>query len=1172
MSNSILTSTIMGKGKDLAKEYQKNLDSNFFVLAVLKTCRGDYTNEQISADEMESLKKLCNERFVSTDFAISILEEKVKTEKQNYANTVVFFKHVLNAEAKAKKDQKEMLTADVLLLEILTESTECIDLILQSKVYESEQDDEEMFLKGTEDSHKKTQDSHNESDEESEEDVFLFDDDFEDDDDVDLFGDSKEEELPASKKLEKLLFKVKQAQSELLKNVHGQDHAVTSFISGYFQAELASMNGDDKSKPKAIFLFAGPPGVGKTFLAEQSAKQLGLPFKRFDMSEYSNKESEIEFCGSDQVYKSAKKGNVTSYVEANPKSILLFDEIEKAHINVIHLFLQILDAGRIRDNFTDQEVSFSDSILIFTTNVGKSLYEDSDIENLSLVPRKQVLNALTLDKSPATGEILFPMAICSRFASGNVIMFNRLGAHNLLNIAKRELNKLTTQFTNGTEIPVEVDDKVIHSMMYAEGGNVDARTIKGRTANFFSQEIYELLRLMTQNDDTAQLDMTKKIQFKVEMPTDAETLELFSEGEQNNILVFASSEVGAICKTELSGMKVLCADTVQKAKELLFNNDISLILCDVRCGMKYADGEIEDLLNVEDLRTEGMHFFEYATRCVKKPIYVITRRTGAISQDEALSFMKNGAHGVLSLTCEEQQSFEELIREKCAIAVQQNKLNELAIANKILTFKTKQNISDDCTTASVILYNFKLDMAPDVEDSKSILGDMSRPSIRFDDVIGASDAKNELKYFAEYMKDPVTYMRKGVRAPKGVLLYGPPGTGKTLLAKAMAGESNVTFIVAEGNAFLKSFVGEGPEKVHEYFRLARKYAPSILFIDEIDAIGKNRNSTDGSSSAIESVLTALLTEMDGFKTRSDKPVFVLGATNYNTDTTGGRSLDPALLRRFDRKILIDLPNKNERLQYLRLKKDKNPSFAVSEECLENIAIRSVDMSLADLESVFELALRDSIKSNSDVVDDVCFDNAFESFNSGEVKKWDISELERTARHEAGHALISWLAGDKPSYLTIVARGNHGGYMQHGDVENKGCRTKGELLARIRTSLAGRAAEVVYYGENEGLSTGASSDLRNATRLAESIICYYGMDDTIGLATIDLSGVDGQYQAKIRNRINEILKLEYEKAKELIDSHRTAMDLLVKALLDKNQLKENEIDEILSMEICNNNNK
>ena len=239
------------------------------------------------------------------------------------------------------------------------------------------------------------------------------------------------------------------------------------------------------------------------------------------------------------------------------------------------------------------------------------------------------------------------------------------------------------------------------------------------------------------------------------------------------------------------------------------------------------------------------------------------------------------------------------------------------------------------------------------------MSSLSRPNVRFGDVIGAEDAKKELGYFVRYLQDPKKYAETGVSAPKGVLLYGPPGTGKTMLAKAMACESGATFLAAEGNQFLKKYVGEGPEAVHELFRAARKYAPSILFVDEIDAIAKQRTGSEQSESR-EEILTAFLTEMDGFRADPAKPVFVLAATNFDVEPGGRTSLDSALMRRFDRRICVDLPNREERIRYLKQETAKKPIFRISGEMMENLAIRATGMSLASLASVLELSLRTAI--------------------------------------------------------------------------------------------------------------------------------------------------------------------------------------------------------------------
>ncbi len=956
-----------------------------------------------------------------------------------------------------------------------------------------------------------------------------------------------------------LVSKVNTVRDKLLDVVYGQDHAISAFTSGYFRAELTSITNPTSTKPRATFLFAGPPGTGKTFLAEQIAEKLGLAYCRFDMSEYADKEANIEFCGSDKVYKNGKEGNVTSFVEKNnelgKQMIILFDEVEKAHINVIHLFLQILDAGRLRDNFTDTEVSFANTILIFTTNVGRRLYEDPTIPNLSTVSRKRVLKALSAETKPGTNEPAFPNAICSRFASGNVVMFNHMGAAQLIKIVDKELAANAKRMASGVSIDIDIDPTVPVALMFSEGAAADARTVKGRALTFFNDELYELFRLIESDKTPSGVGDLEKVTMTVSLDRAKEDVKTcFVDEEEKTVLVFADEDTVEVVRTACPKVKTVGVSTFEDAKKALATFDITLALCDVFCG---ASDEAKELLNREDVESPARDFMRYLVEIGSSlPIYLISRDKD-FDTEEMLSFAREGVRGSMSVG--EDVDVQTAILDATVALHRQASMLRLSAANRIISFKTAQTVSEDGKTAEIRLYDFVLSLAPDADDaSKNVLDNVSRPNVRFDDVIGAEDAKGELGYFIDYLKNPKRFMGKGVKAPKGVLLYGPPGTGKTLLAKAMAGESDVTFIAAEGNQFLKKYTGEGSDEVHALFNAARKYAPSILFIDEIDAIAKNRSGAGGA----EDVLTAFLTEMDGFKTDPTKPIFILAATNFDVEPGSPKSLDPALMRRFDRRIYIDLPNKDERRRFIKMRASKNEAILLSEEEIGNLAMRSTGMSLAQLDSVFELALRNAIRAKDLKVTDEVMEEAFETFVSGEEKKWDPSELERTARHEAGHTLICWLTGERPSYVTVVARGNHGGYMQHEDREQKGSYSKEDLLMRIDTALAGRAAEIVYYGEKDGFTTGASGDLVTATRVATSMLCRYGMDERFGLAVVNPETAGDALAGEVRERVNDILAERLENTVALVAKNRAAIDALVEALLTKNHLNGEQITALL----------
>lgn len=984
----------------------------------------------------------------------------------------------------------------------------------------------------------------------------------------DLFSDEEEEllddleiiipDLKSKEYVYQITKKVKDMQKQLSEIIFGQDNAISIFTTGCFEADFKSVIGKTNSRPKATFLFAGPPGVGKTFLAEQGAASLGVEVKRFDMSDFSESGSVIELIGTNKSYKGDKEGELTGFVKKHPKCVLIFDEIEKAHINVIHLFLQVLDAGHLRDSNSGEVIDFSQTIIIFTTNAGRKLYEGSISSNLSGISRKTILKALENDVDPKTGLGAFPAAICSRFATGNVVMFNHMEAHYLREIVKKEISDNVVCFENETGVKCEVDEDVYSCILFSEGGNVDARTMKSRSDSFFSTELYELFRLILKADSDIDVEKLEKINIKLELPKSEQIRRLFRDDSKGCVLSFGDS---VLCNklnliTEEKGYQNIIVSSVEKAKEILNNNDVEIIFCDFYSGVAYPQ---TSTLNVEDIESQGREFFRYVCDNTDIPLYVLSDQNHRYSDEERFSLVKEGARGIVNV--EATDDLSENVSSILLCLHHQKNMDDLAKSGKAVTYETSQTISCDGKVAEIKLFDLSLITNIDAEDIDSVLSNVSKPCVKFNDIIGADGAKDELMYFISYLKNPSAFFSKGLGVPKGVLFYGPPGTGKTMLAKAMAGESDVTFIAAEGNQFLKKYYGEGEDAVHNLFATARKYAPSIIFIDEIDTIAKERKGDERSS---ESILTALLAEMDGFKTDARKPIFVVAATNFDVKPGSPKSLDGALLRRFDRHIYIDLPNKKERVEFINMKIKNKPVFDLSKEEIENIAVRSTGMSFAQLSSVFEFALRMAVRADKSKVDDEIFEDAFETFNYGEEKVWDSSELEKTAYHEAGHAFLCWYFGETPSYLTIVARDNHGGYMLHGDIENRGCYTKSMLINNIRTALAGRASELVFFGDDEGLTTGASSDLRKATSIAKSIICEYGMEETVGLAVIDDRELyDGVMAHKINDIINEILNNELNLAKKIISDNSIAVRKLVECLLQKNSLKSDEIDKILS---------
>ncbi len=433
----------------------------------------------------------------------------------------------------------------------------------------------------------------------------------------------------------------------------------------------------------------------------------------------------------------------------------------------------------------------------------------------------------------------------------------------------------------------------------------------------------------------------------------------------------------------------------------------------------------------------------------------------------------------------------------------------------------------------------------------------------FADIAGMENAKEELKDIVDYLKEPAKFSRLGAKMSKGVLLVGQPGNGKTLLARAVAGEANCPFFSISGSAFVQKYVGVGAARVRDLFAQARKHKPSIIFIDEIDAVGMKRSDNEGGGSEYNQTLNQLLTEMDGFDSK-DEPVIVIAATNRPD------MLDSALLRpgRIDRRVEVPMPRVKDRLEILQLHA-KNFKLADSVD-LEKVARGTTDFSGADLANLInEAALHATKSDHQDAITMDDFEEARDKIMVG--KKWKDQQksgkdLEVTAYHEAGHALMYVLQPDHAMPLhkvTVLARGGALGVtwaLPEGDILSK---TKNEILANIKVCMGGRAAEEIVFGEP---STGAHQDFKHATQEAHKIVRYYGMTDDLGPVIYDKSSF--AYSEKTAERIDQavqhILQDCMVQVKQQLEKHRDKLELLAKTLLERETLEAHEVYELLGI--------
>lgn len=450
------------------------------------------------------------------------------------------------------------------------------------------------------------------------------------------------------------------------------------------------------------------------------------------------------------------------------------------------------------------------------------------------------------------------------------------------------------------------------------------------------------------------------------------------------------------------------------------------------------------------------------------------------------------------------------------------------------------------------------------------LPDDKKQKVTFKDVAGAKEAKQELAEIVDFLKNPKKFLEIGAVIPKGILLMGAPGTGKTLLARAVAGEAGVAFFAISGSEFVEMFVGVGASRVRDLFKMAKENSPAIIFVDEIDAVGRVRGTgVGGGNDEREQTLNQILVEMDGFE--PNEKVIVMAATN-RPDV-----LDPALLRpgRFDRRVTIDLPDRNDREEILKIHSTKKP-FA-EDVVLRVIAERTPGFSGADLYSLMNEGAILAARENRTKVSQYDLIRAIEKVMLGPERKSHLlskKEKEITAYHEAGHALVASVLpfADPVHKISIISRGRAAGYTLHLPLEDRKMQSKKEFLDDIAVSLGGYVVEKMMFND---VTTGPSNDLQVSTALARDMVTKYGMSEKIGVLALESSGgramfgkgvEDNGYSQKISADIDaevaRIMAEAYKKAEDIVTTHKAALDAIARRLIEVETIEREEYESII----------
>lgn len=601
-------------------------------------------------------------------------------------------------------------------------------------------------------------------------------------------------------KMEAAALLVKRIGQRLRTRLKGQENAIREVEEGIFAS--FALQGNRADGPKLCLTLVGPSGVGKTSFAKIIAEELGLPYKKFSMAAFADKEAHLTLTGFDSTFKDAKEGQLTGEVMKNPDAVILLDDFGKEHENVDNALLQLFSDGELYDIFHAKNVSFKNAIVILTTNLGKSLYKSVHKYNYASLPKKKIVDALLSEKKMNGSSPAINPSLVQLLAKFPIIAFNKISDKDLCDIVETRVETLKEKYLRAyPKLSIKCDKREIAKItLYGGGSRINAQSAEGETEKFFTEHIYGAIRTLTaKNKNMFEL---KKLYFQPNLEKlPPELFEL--SNEKNNL------KTGVLCSKKKRELF-----TAKDASRYSFIEDVdSFDSIDYDCVLV----ELIDENNADRNKLIERLFEEQ-----RIPVYAFSIEKRL---DEAF-VNEYRARGVLGVFNGEERDFLAWLEEIFDCICISGALRYLARANKILSYNVLYAVEekDGELSCRVVFDDYLLRVNVSAADEDKVLLGVEIPDKRFKDVVGLEDTVRELKGVISCLKNHREHVRAGKALPKGILLYGDPGTGKTLSAQALAGEAQLPFISKSAAELLSRYAGDGENRLKEYFELARNYA------------------------------------------------------------------------------------------------------------------------------------------------------------------------------------------------------------------------------------------------------------------------------------------------------------------------------------------------------------
>lgn len=928
----------------------------------------------------------------------------------------------------------------------------------------------------------------------------------------------------------KKIAKINQLKQKLQEVIVGQDHAIDVVINALIKAH--SFKNDETNKPLLTCVFAGPSGSGKTFLAENIA--LGLKLEVYELN------------GADY-FANGSVDKFLSFIANCPHGCLILNDIEELSPDFSSLLISMLLTG------SASGLNCRGLTIFMTTSGGRSIYAENTPFSYATLSNKEIVDSLRKELHPKIKETLaFHPLLLDLLEEENVVMFNHLDVFSIQLLIAGHLKNYAKTFMDNTGISVNLNFvEFARFVLFSNSDISDVKSLKKSAEALFDEQISFLAEQVDPESKSSLVEVVKNINFSISLEdADEKVKELFADRTIEVLFIAKKGDYDLFEKLNIEHVHFNFANSVDEVKSFI-DSKMDVILLDPTIGNRDRSGNLP--IDLEDYNSVGMDIFNYVVRYRNQtPLYLLNNLANNHPYSSYHTLILRGAEDVVNYSTEDVKGLEQLISMLAINYELGYDIDFLHDEQLKLESNPSQELKKDEKGVVSLEVSYRKLKLRNAGITNFDVDELEHKDIKkFSDIIGNNIPKDILLTYGKYLSQTQNYLSSGLLPPKMILINGYPQIGKTAIIKAFAGECHAKLIRLDCKQLYMSCqsLEDLYSKIRSTFANARRSSPCVLHIDNIEML-----FPAVFNEVIDKCVTILREEVEYTTKDVYHPVLVVAESYEEVQ------LHPQIYEFVTRTITLEFPSVEDTEEFITRFFEKKHVKTVSKKVIRNFARRNFPTVYSELKRVLEFALN---YAQDKPLTDELLSESLDVYNQGDLSAYQPDDDYRlsTAYHEMGHYLLMRLFGTKPVFVTIVPRGNYGGYTQDETYRISYSSSKQEFLNRICVSFGGRAAEVVFNGEEKGVNTGIGSDIRSATTVARRMVMYFAMGNKTKARYMDFE-IEAN-SAIIYEQVNEILDQEYERAIRLLTLNRKNLDKLALALYEKNSIIGDELEELVS---------